>query len=317
MMQPMNDLIFNLAILQVGLPLLLILAHAFIPSTSRLALLLRAAALLTALYFAALAGLWLFPPWWTPYFLMVLLALGTIFRWRRSTAKGPRWWRITEPLLALAVGAGASLALLPVYEGRDIPAGAIDLAMPLGPGRYLVTSGGAAPVINAHMQLLSIQRAQPYRGQGYALDIIGIDWVGRRTNGISPTDPTVYFIYGTPVLAPCDGTVALVTTGVADMPVPQMDRENMTGNSVMLACGANHVLLAHLAPGSIQVVQGDIVETGAQLGRVGNTGNTGEPHLHIHVQQGMPADQPVAGTPQWLTLNGEFYVRNNRFVVGG
>ncbi len=311
----MNDLIFNLAIWQVGLPLLLILAHAFIPSTSRLAVVMRAAALFTALYFAALAGLWLFPPWWTPYLLMILVALGTIFRWRRRTAKGRRRWRIVEPVVALAVGVGASLALLPVFEGRETPADAIDLAMPLGPGRYLVTSGGAAPVINAHMQLLSIQRARPYRGQGYAVDIIGIDWLGRRTTGISPADPTAYFIYGTPVLAPCNGTVALVTTGVADMPVPQMDRENMTGNSVMLACGSHHVLLAHLAPGSVQVAQGDIVETGTQIGRVGNTGNTGEPHLHIHVQQGMPVDAPISGTPQWFTLNGAFYARNDRFVI--
>ena len=311
----MDNLIFNLAILQVGLPLLLILAHTFVPSTSQLVLLLRAAALLVLLYFAALAGLWLFPPWWTPYVLMVLLALGTLFRWRRRTTKDRSWWRIAEPALALAVMVAAGLALVPVYAGRNAPAGAIDLAMPLGPGRYLVTSGGAAPVINAHMQMLSLQRAQAYRGQGYAMDIIGIDWLGRRTNGISPTDPKAYFIYDTPVLAPCDGTVAQVTTGFDDMPVPQMDFANMTGNSVMLKCGANHVLLAHLAPGSIRVAQGDTVETGTQLGRVGNTGNTGEPHLHIHVQQGMPPDQPIAGIPQWFTLNGVFYVRNNRFVV--
>jgi hypothetical protein len=312
----MNDLIFNLAILQVGTPVLLILAHTLVPSTSRLALLLRAAALLTALQFAALAGLWLFPPWWTPYALMVLLALGTVFRWRRGTAKGRGWWRITEPVAALIVGVGAGFSLLPVYEGRNAPTLAIDLAMPLGPGRYLVTSGGSTPVINAHMQLLSVARAAPYRGQGYALDIIAVDWMGRRTKGISPTDPTGYAIYGTPVLAPCDGTVALVTTGVADMPVPQMDRANMTGNSVMLACGDYRVLLAHLAPGSITVAQGDSVTTGSQLGRVGNTGNTGEPHLHIHVQQGMPADAPIGGEPVWFTIDGAFYVRNSRFVVG-
>ncbi len=311
----MNDLIRNLALIQVGLPLLLVLAHTFIPSTSRVALLLRAAALLLALYFAALTGLWLFPPWWTPYALMVVLLLGTAYRWPRPRAGRRVLWRVAEPVTALAFGVGAGLALLPVYEGRNVPGAAIDLAMPLGPGRYLVTSGGSAPVINAHMQLLNVQRAQAYRGQGYGLDIIGIDWLGRRTYGVSPTDPMAYFIYGTPVLAPCDGTVAWVTAGVADMPVPQMDRDNMTGNSVILACQDYHVLLAHLAPGSVRVALGDAVATGARIGRVGNSGNTGEPHLHIHVQQGMPPDAPISGEPQWFTVNGRFYVRNDRFVV--
>jgi len=311
----MNSLILNLALLQVGLPLLLVVAHCLIPGTSRLALVLRTAALLTLLNYAALAGIWLFPPWWTPYLLMIFTVFGTIFHWPRTKARGRRWLQITEPILAILIGIGGSFALLPVYEGRNIPAGAIDLAMPIGPGHYLVTSGGATPAINAHMPLLNIARAQAFRGQAYALDIIGIDGFGRRTDGISPVDPTVYFIYGAPVLAPCDGTVANVVSGVADMPVPQMDRENMTGNSVMLSCGAYHVLLAHLAPGSIPVSQGDAVETGTLVGRVGNSGNTGEPHLHIHVQQGMPPEAPVGGEPAWFTINGKFFVRNDRFVV--
>jgi len=129
----MNSLILNLALLQVGLPLLLVVAHCLIPGTSRLALVLRTAALLTLLNYAALAGIWLFPPWWTPYLLMIFSVFGTIFHWPRTKARGRRWLQITEPVLAILVGIGGSFALLPVYEGRNIPASAIDLAMPIGP----------------------------------------------------------------------------------------------------------------------------------------------------------------------------------------
>jgi murein DD-endopeptidase MepM/ murein hydrolase activator NlpD len=36
--------------------------------------------------------------------------------------------------------------------------------------------------------------------------------------------------------------------------------------------------------GSVRVQQGDDVRAGDLLGLVGNSGNTSEPHIHIHVQ---------------------------------
>jgi murein DD-endopeptidase MepM/ murein hydrolase activator NlpD len=108
----------------------------------------------------------------------------------------------------------------------------------------------------------------------------------------------------------------MVTDGVADMPVPQMDRANMTGNSIMLACDGSFVLLAHLAPGSISVQQDQTVGVGQQIGQVGNSGNTGEPHLHIHVQSMLATVDPISADPVWFTVNGQFLVRNARFEVG-
>ena len=79
----MNDMITDLVLLQVGLPLVLIGANTLTPSTSRLGLLVRTAGLLAVLQYSALTGLWLFPPWWTPYVLMVLLILGARLRCRQ------------------------------------------------------------------------------------------------------------------------------------------------------------------------------------------------------------------------------------------
>ncbi|WP_377210694.1 M23 family metallopeptidase [Pseudahrensia aquimaris] len=147
------------------------------------------------------------------------------------------------------------------------------------------------------------------------MDIVGLDRFGRTAEGISPVAPQRHVIYGTEVKAPCSGSVALTRSGVPDMPVPKMDRDNMTGNSVLLACGDFYVLLAHLAPRSLTVTEGDSVTVGQTLGRVGNSGNTAAPHLHIHVQREMPAKNPLSGTPLFFTIEGRFLVRNDRFAV--
>jgi murein DD-endopeptidase MepM/ murein hydrolase activator NlpD len=314
----MNDMILVLGLYQVLMPSVLIAAHTLVPSASRIAIALRTAALVLLLVYAALAGLWLFPPWWTPYLLMIFLALGTVYRYRRTRPAHRAWIRHAERAFAGAALIAIGLLLFPAITGRAVPDGAINLAMPLGPGRYLVTSGGTTETINAHLFTLTLERARAFRGQSYAVDIIGIDRFGLRAIGISPADPTAYMIYGTPVLAPCTGAVALVTDGVADMPVPRTDRANMTGNSIMLACDGAFVLLAHLAPGSIAVQAGQAgqaVEVGTRIASVGNSGNTKEPHLHIHVQSAMPTDDSFSGDPVWFTIGGRFLVRNEGFVV--
>jgi hypothetical protein len=43
---------------------------------------------------------------------------------------------------------------------------------------------------------------------------------------------------------------------------------------------------AHLAPGSVSVKVGDRVTRGQLLGKVGNSGNTTQPHLHLHFTRG-------------------------------
>lgn len=55
--------------------------------------------------------------------------------------------------------------------------------------------------------------------------------------------------------------------------------------------------------GSIVVAEGEEVKTGQLLGKVGNSGNTSEPHLHIH------AEKDGKGIP--ITFNDRFLVRNN------
>jgi hypothetical protein len=59
---------------------------------------------------------------------------------------------------------------------------------------------------------------------------------------------------------------------------------NAGGNHVIVDIGGGfYAFYAHMRPGSLAVRRGDRVATGQILGYVGNTGNSTEPHLHMHI----------------------------------
>jgi murein DD-endopeptidase MepM/ murein hydrolase activator NlpD len=63
-----------------------------------------------------------------------------------------------------------------------------------------------------------------------------------------------------------------------------MTPETLGGNSVLLDLGdGTYAFYAHLQPGSLTVKKGDSLHEGQVVGRIGNSGNSTEPHLHLHV----------------------------------
>jgi murein DD-endopeptidase MepM/ murein hydrolase activator NlpD len=54
---------------------------------------------------------------------------------------------------------------------------------------------------------------------------------------------------------------------------------------VVVRCGDVDILLAHLRRGSVLVKAGSAVELGQPLGKVGNSGYSMEPHLHLGAQR--------------------------------
>jgi len=85
---------------------------------------------------------------------------------------------------------------------------------------------------------------------------------------------------------------------------------------VILQCGDVAVLLAHFRQGSVRVAAGDMVQAGDRLGAAGNSGQSTEPHLHIHVQHIPPEGPLLSGEPVDLTFGDQFPVRNDRIVIG-
>lgn len=104
-----------------------------------------------------------------------------------------------------------------------------------------------------------------------------------------------YGCYGRPVLAPAAGTVTLARDGEPDqtpgaLPAGVVRAE---GNAVAIRLDetGTHLLLAHLQPGSLAVAVGDAVAEGDTLGACGNSGNTSEPHVHVHHQRQDPGGE--------------------------
>lgn len=174
----------------------------------------------------------------------------------------------------------------------------------LGPpliGKGFVAADGCCDTIR-HVRALLPLNGSFALAQRFAIDWEQIDGDNRLVKG-DLADPKNYTIYGRPVLAVADGTVVSARNDLAEqvpgalpanLPVAEAD-----GNFVVLDIGGGaHVLYAHLQPGSVLVSAGAQVKRGDILGKVGNTGNSQAPHLHLHVMDG----------PSPLMSNGIPYV---------
>ena len=115
---------------------------------------------------------------------------------------------------------------------------------------------------------------------------------GNRTHAGSGATVTDYWTYGRQVRAPADGTVIAVHDGEPDAVPGRPDRDCRAGNHVVLQVAPGEDLfIAHLQAGSLAVAPGQRVSQGEVIARVGNSGNSSEPHVHLHLQ-----DTP---TPDW------------------
>lgn len=271
-------------------------------------------------YLAAIArvGLWTSLPAWTPLALAVAaIAVAPARRADAPTPRRGRRGRVAWVVRGTLLFAGASIAGWAGYEAlatrRPPPGEPVPLAFPLEAGRYLVVNGGSRASTNSHLLTLDprVPRYRAWRGQSYGVDIVAVDRLGRRARGWLPSDPARYAIWNRRVLAPCDGTVLATRGDAPDMPPPEPDRSRMTGNHVLLRCGDAHVLLAHLRRGGVDVAAGQHVRRGQPLGRVGNSGNSDEPHLHVHAQWPGSAQAPFAASPRPLLIDGRYRVRND------
>lgn len=201
--------------------------------------------------------------------------LGTVIGWGAvalllGDALFPRRRILVVPNVAMLAGSiflGAQLVRLatPVTD-------AVILDSPVR-GEWDVGSGGRSVLVNHHY---------PVAQQRHAVDL-----VMARHGASGSTDPRTFPAFGQTVYAPAAGTVVAIRDDLRDLPVGTADRARPEGNHVVLDIGGNrYVLLAHLERGSAAVAEGQRVSAGQPIARVGNSGNTAEPHLHIQVQDG-------------------------------
>jgi hypothetical protein len=303
-------------VLQVGVPLALLAWQTLGPNRSIAQWLIKTVVIAGYLGAAHMVGLWAVLPWYSA--LILLVALTAIALWQLQAVRKLPWksdrphWLAFTGRASLGLFTLATLAIA-VAARRPPSETLVDLQFPLRDGVYYVAAGGSTELLNPHLMTLTADRFHAIRGQSYAVDVLKLGRFGLRASGLLPSDPARYAIYGDAVFAPCPGIVVHAEDGAPDLPPPQPDRTRLPGNHVLLDCDGVHVLLAHFKRGTVRVARSHHVTTDTVVGLVGNSGNTNEPHLHIHAQRPAASGrEPLSGDPLPIRLDGKYLVRNDR-----
>ena len=122
-----------------------------------------------------------------------------------------------------------------------------------------------------------------------------------------------FYCWNQPILAPAAATVTVAVDGVVDNAPGSMNAAQRAGNHVILDHGNGEwSLFAHFKRGSLRVKPGEKVAAGDTLGLCGNSGNSSEPHLHYHLQNG-----PTFGDAEGLPAQFVDYIADDKPVARG
>ena len=245
--------------------------------------------------FALQAGSWSFTSVHLRPVLLGAFALAAAHAWRLSRLRLATGGR--EPATERA---GARAAVLVLFAALNVwaatshltPRESMAVWFPLASGTYCVLQGGNSAITNPFHTM---------SGTGLALDIVRLNHAGNRANGVAPGSLSDYAIFGETVYSPCAGTIVAVRDDRPDNPPGSPDTEH-PANHVTVKCGEVEVVVAHLMRASAAVAVGAMVTARQALGKVGNSGYSLEPHLHIGARKdGVQIGLVFDG--RWLSMN--------------
>lgn len=219
----------------------------------------------------------------------------------------PGWCNFRNLFLFLVTGFACTVLLAGLCfsykKSTQVPAG-IELDFPLKGGRYYIVQGGNDQLLNHHHEVSA---------QKYAIDVVKLNQFGFRCSTFLASHLNDYNIFGEVVHSPCDGRITRLINGHEDLSPAIMDSDHPAGNYLAVQIGNSNrfVILAHLMKNSFLVKENDLVVRGQPLAKVGNSGNTSEPHLHMHVVEAATDDFLFDETGIPMRFNGEFLIRNH------
>jgi hypothetical protein len=210
----------------------------------------------------------------------------TIYCWVELDAKRPTPRSLTHKLVFDPTAKGMGVRFLvtpPIQVGNDdIPV----VGRPLEGGHWIAVNGPSNTSL--HRRAMFALSCRLWIGQRFAIDYVRVDAQGQTHRG-DPKDNRSYHCYGRDVFAAASGTVVSATNDIPEnVPGPDraipMNEQTIAGNHVIIQQGPSvYACYAHMIPGSVRVKVGQRVRRGQLLGKVGNSGNSGEPHLHMHL----------------------------------
>lgn len=199
--------------------------------------------------------------------------------------------------LAILIGAGFYVANL-IKHAQPIPEGAVSMDYPLKNGKFWVVQSGKNGKIHA------------IPAEKYAMDIAKYPtlktWFRFRQTSLE-SDPS----FGTPIYSPCKGNVLNVEQKFPDVAIG-INGSAAEANFVAVRCDGFGVSMVHFKQNSVLVNKGDIVSVGQEIGLMGNSGNSGGPHLHIAAFKIDSQTQATINVP--ITFNGQYFYRGDSFI---
>lgn len=150
-------------------------------------------------------------------------------------------------------------------------------------------AGNGPSNISDHRRTSMIINGKPYYAQRFAIDFVQIGKDGKTYDGDVHKN-TSYHCYNQDLLAVADGTVVKLQDGLPEnipnskqFAVP-INEKNLPGNYIIIDIGhGQYAGYAHIIPGSFKVKVGDHVKRNQVIAKLGNSGNSSEPHLHFQV----------------------------------
>jgi len=165
------------------------------------------------------------------------------------------------------------------------------LRSPVEGANWLASNGPSNDQDNHHRRGILVLEGRALISRRYAIDWMQTDH-GTTFSG-DARDKRSYHAYGKPVLAVADGTVMMAKDGLPDNvpghnegfhPAVPITLDTVAGNVVTLDLGGGQfAYYVHLQPGSLRVKAGERVRRGQTVARIGNSGDSREPHLHFEV----------------------------------
>lgn len=216
-----------------------------------------------------------------PFFLLIYLLFLALYLWKiKISSPEPD----AHPMKIRVMFAFDILLVIGVafwyYQAEitKVPSEGFNLKNPISVEGAVVHKGGNSTIFNHHTKVPR---------ERWAADIalpLGFSEI----RGLVAKKLEDFRIFGVNLSSPCGGVVSNVVDGFEDQAVGKMDKKNPAGNHVEITCKGQDgkeylVRLAHLQKGSTTFKAGDSIKSGDILGKVGNSGNTSMPHLHIDV----------------------------------
>ena len=140
-----------------------------------------------------------------------------------------------------------------------------------------------------HYYLAFFINGQIYTNEKFAFDLTQLNEMWKDTYSGDPKKNESYFAYGDTLYAVASGTVVKVVNGRPEnsgnaRDVPLNISDEYYGNYLILDIGGGcYADYMHCKPNSFLVEPGAVVTEGQPIARLGNSGNSTEPHLHFQL----------------------------------